>query len=59
MQSNVLSNLLATILPTARIKRKIPLNKVQGLTVSRFGYQFIIHVPGENDYLLKSDKYRE
>ncbi|EGR30983.1 protein kinase domain protein [Ichthyophthirius multifiliis] len=54
-----LSNLLSKVINSARIKRKIPLNKLFGLTVSRFGYQFIIHVPGENDYLLKSENFRE
>ena len=32
------------------IKRKIPSSKVQGITVSKVGSEFVIHVPDEYDY---------
>lgn len=45
-------NKLISIVASVRIKRRIPLNKIFGMTLSRFGTQFIIHVPDEHDYLL-------
>ena len=35
---------------TLEIKRKIPASKVQGVTVSKVGSEFVIHVPDEYDY---------
>lgn len=33
-----------------RIKRKIPLHKITGLTASRYGKEIVIHVDSEDDY---------
>lgn len=33
-----------------RIKRKIPLHKITGLTASRYGQEIVIHVENEDDY---------
>jgi serum/glucocorticoid-regulated kinase 2 len=44
---------------SVRIKRRIPLNKILGMTLSRFGIQFIIHVPTEYDYLMQSADFNE
>lgn len=41
-----------------RIKRKIPLAKVIGLTVSRFGNEVVIHVEGEDDYRFATHNLR-
>lgn len=37
-------------LSKASIKRKIPTDKVQGVTVSKKGPEFVIHIPEEYDY---------
>jgi hypothetical protein len=34
-----------------KIKRKIPLNKIFSVTLSKSGNQFILHIPEEYDYL--------
>lgn len=40
------------------VKRKISLVKVTGVTVSRMGFEFVIHVPEEYDYRYSSaEKY--
>lgn len=41
-----------------RIKRKIPLSKVTGLTVSRFGNEIVIHVEAEDDYRFATHNLR-
>ena len=41
-----------------RIKRKIPLSKVIGLTVSRFGNEIVIHVEAEDDYRFATHNLR-
>lgn len=47
----------SSILPN-RIKRKIPLSKVSGLTVSRFGNEIVIHVENEDDYRFATHNLR-
>lgn len=47
----------SSLLPN-RIKRKIPLSKVIGLTVSRFGNEIVIHVEGEDDYRFATHNLR-
>jgi serum/glucocorticoid-regulated kinase 2 len=32
------------------LKRKIPLNKITGMTLSNMSTEFVIHVPDEYDY---------
>ncbi len=47
------------MMSSLRMKRKIPLTKIFGATVSRFGNEFIIHIPDEYDYRLSSDDFRD
>jgi serum/glucocorticoid-regulated kinase 2 len=47
------------MISSVRIKRKIPLWKMFAVTVSRFGYEFVIHVPDEYDYRFRSEDFRE
>ena len=41
------------------LKRKIPLPKVAGLTVSKMGTEFVLHVPDEYDYRYSSSDNRD
>ncbi len=54
-----INNIFAKMISSVRIKRKIPLYKIFAVTVSRFGYEFVIHVPDEYDYRFRSDDFRE
>lgn len=36
------------------LKRKIPVSKIAGLTVSKMGSEFVLHVPDEYDYRYSS-----
>ena len=38
----------------SRIKRVIPYTNVVGMTVSRFGSEFVVHVNKEHDYRFSS-----
>ena len=40
-----------------KIKRKIPLSKIHSVTVSRLGYEFVIHVEDEYDYRFSCEKF--
>ncbi len=55
---NLLKNLFSYIAPSSRIKRRIGLENMFGMTVNRYGSEFIIHVTNEHDYRYSSaDKY--
>lgn len=41
------------------LKRKIPINKVGSLTVSKNGSEFVLHVPDEYDYRYSSFDRRD
>ncbi|CAD8120227.1 unnamed protein product [Paramecium sonneborni] len=41
------------------IKRKIAINKIFGVTISKKSLEFIIHVPSESDLLYKSQENRD
>ncbi|CAD8174831.1 unnamed protein product [Paramecium pentaurelia] len=41
------------------IKRKIQIQKIFGVTVSRASFEFILHVPSETDYRYKSQENRD
>ncbi len=47
----------SSLLPN-RIKRKIPLSRVTGLTVSLFGNEIVIHVEAEDDYRFATHNLR-
>lgn len=55
----VIKNLLAKMIQSIRIKRKIPLEMVEAVTITRFGTEFVIHVPKEYDYRFSSLKGRD
>jgi hypothetical protein len=46
------------LLPLLEMKRKIPINKLIGITLSRHptSDEFVIHVSGEHDYRLKTER---
>lgn len=52
-----LTDMMATIIPTLKIRRKIAIKNVVAVTISRLGYEFVIHVPSEYDYRYSSEKY--
>jgi len=41
------------------IKRRIPYTDISGITVSKLGGEFVIHVPSEYDYRFSSPDYKE
>lgn len=45
-----LNNILVKIFNSAIIRRKININKIIGVTISRVGFEFVIHVENEYDY---------
>ena len=49
------------LLPTnyGKCKRRIPLDQVDGVTVSQISDEFVIHIPAEYDYRLMSLRKRE
>ena len=47
---DVFNNFIAKLFSSAIMRRKIPLQKISALTVSKQGYEFVIHVPDEYDY---------
>jgi serum/glucocorticoid-regulated kinase 2 len=42
-----------------RLRRKIGLEKVTGVTMSQSGFEFVIHIPGEHDYRYSSSEHKE
>ena len=40
-----------------KIKRKIILSKINSVTISRLGYEFVIHVEEEYDYRFSCEKF--
>ena len=53
---NFFSNFFASLRIDSIIKRKISLAKILCLTISRLGYEFVIHVDNEYDYRYSSTK---
>jgi len=47
---DVFNNFIGKLFSSVKMRRKIPLQKVGGITVSRYGFEFVIHVPDEYDY---------
>lgn len=43
----------------SRINRKTSLKNVVGVTVSRYGLEFVIHVENEHDYRISSEKHKK
>jgi len=41
------------------IKRRIPYTHIAGITMSKLGHEFVIHVPSEYDYRFESPDKRE
>jgi len=49
--------MMANIIPTLKIRRKIDISKIKAITISRLGYEFVVHVPSEYDYRYSSEKF--
>ena len=47
---NPLNNILVKIFNSAVIRRKIEIKRISAVTVSRIGFEFVIHVADEYDY---------
>lgn len=41
------------------IKRRIPVSKIVGITVSKTSYEFVVHIPEEYDYRYSSIEKRD
>jgi hypothetical protein len=41
------------------VKRRIPFTDISGITVSKLGPEFVIHVPKEYDYRFSSPDFKE
>ncbi len=41
------------------VKRKIPIELIKGITVSKLGTEFVLHVPSEYDYRYSTLEYRD
>lgn len=52
--SNDLVYRLGKIIPSQKVKRKIPIITIYGVTYSNIGSEFVIHVPTEYDYRFQS-----
>lgn len=48
------SSFLSNFVQGARIKRKIPYANISGVTMSRHGPEFVLHVQNEHDYRFSS-----
>ena len=51
------SSIFASLRINSMIKRKISIAKILCLTISRLGYEFVIHVENEYDYRYSSTKF--
>jgi serum/glucocorticoid-regulated kinase 2 len=51
---NLLNNIFSLLVVTPRLRRRIGFENVFGMTVSRYGYEFIVHVTSEHDYRYSS-----
>ena len=51
------NSMIAKLFNSVKIKRKISLKLIQAITVSRFGSEFIIHIPEQYDYRFSSEKF--
>lgn len=55
----LITNLAIYNLKSTDIKRRIEIEKVKGISYSRIGTQFIIHIPSEYDYRYASADLRD
>ena len=53
---NIITDIVATVSPSALINRKIPYSRVSSITVSTLKKEFTIHIPNEHDYRLYTEK---
>jgi serum/glucocorticoid-regulated kinase 2 len=51
---NIITNFFSLLGSASRMKRRIGFENVFGMTVSRYGYEFILHVNNEHDYRYSS-----
>ena len=58
LNTSKINNMIGAIWTASILRRKIPLNKLAGITVSRIGFEFVIHVAQNYDYRYMSlEKY--
>ena len=51
---DVFNNFISKLFSSAIMRRKIPLQKILAITISKIGFEFVIHVPDEYDYRYSS-----
>ena len=52
------TNFFGSLFSKIKVKRQIKLDKLVAVTLSRFGHEFVLHIPEEYDYRYSShDKY--
>ncbi|CAD8099174.1 unnamed protein product [Paramecium sonneborni] len=56
---STLVNFFSKVVSSVRVKRKIGIQYVSGITISKCGFEFVIHVPDEYDYRYSSLDFRE
>ncbi|CAD8181062.1 unnamed protein product [Paramecium octaurelia] len=56
---STLVNFFSKVVSSVRVKRKIAIQYVAGVTISKCGFEFVIHVPDEYDYRYSSLDFRE
>ncbi|CAD8098559.1 unnamed protein product [Paramecium sonneborni] len=56
---STLVNFFSKVVSSVRVKRKIAIQQVDGITISKCGFEFVIHVPDEYDYRYSSLDFRE
>ena len=47
---NKIKDLISSLISSIKIKRKIAIDKIAAITLSKKGDEFVIHVPDEYDY---------
>ncbi|CAD8165801.1 unnamed protein product [Paramecium octaurelia] len=56
---STLVNFFSKVVSSVRVKRKIAIQNIAGITISKCGFEFVIHVPDEYDYRYSSLDFRE
>lgn len=50
----LLTDIISKMSSFGRIRRKIPIEKVSAISISKISSEFVIHVPSEYDYRYSS-----
>ena len=51
----IFSDIISKMSSFGRIRRKIPIDKVTAVSISKLSSEFVIHIPTEYDYRYSSD----